>query len=171
MICHIQDKPCEVHGSSTSMKNPPREPRYANLNMIDREPKYQSETKKLLKEISTILKSRGLEQRTSEPQQTRPTSIDCGASQPPKLSRGLRSSKHLSSSTPKRIYPRWYIYIVPRHPQGGHKANDQNLQASEARLYTFSPETKTALRKFRLGTSRAKDPQAVICKQHTLWTA
>ncbi|KAH0123052.1 glia maturation factor beta, partial [Aureobasidium melanogenum] len=30
------------------------------------------------------------------------------------------------------------------------------------RLYTFSPETKTALRKFRLGTSRAKDPQAVI---------
>ncbi|THX26426.1 glia maturation factor beta [Aureobasidium pullulans] len=31
-----------------------------------------------------------------------------------------------------------------------------------ARLYTFSPETKTALRKFRLGTSRAKDPQAVI---------
>ncbi|KAI5201622.1 glia maturation factor beta [Aureobasidium subglaciale] len=32
----------------------------------------------------------------------------------------------------------------------------------EARLYTFSPETKTALRKFRLGTSRAKDPQAVI---------
>lgn len=41
------------------------------------------------------------------------------------------------------------------------------LQASEARLYTFSPETKTALRKFRLGTSRAKDPQAVICKQQT----
>ncbi|KAH0392519.1 glia maturation factor beta, partial [Aureobasidium melanogenum] len=35
-------------------------------------------------------------------------------------------------------------------------------QASESRLYTFSPETKTALRKFRLGTSRAKDPQAVI---------
>ncbi|KAH0042355.1 glia maturation factor beta, partial [Aureobasidium melanogenum] len=34
--------------------------------------------------------------------------------------------------------------------------------ASESRLYTFSPETKTALRKFRLGTSRAKDPQAVI---------
>ncbi|KZF23154.1 GMF family protein [Xylona heveae TC161] len=34
--------------------------------------------------------------------------------------------------------------------------------SSEARLYTFSPETKDALRKFRLGTSRAKDPQAVI---------
>ncbi|KAL1304514.1 hypothetical protein AAFC00_003501 [Neodothiora populina] len=34
--------------------------------------------------------------------------------------------------------------------------------ASESRLYSFSPETKTALRKFRLGTSRAKDPQAVI---------
>ncbi|KAJ4336883.1 hypothetical protein N0V87_005099 [Didymella glomerata] len=36
------------------------------------------------------------------------------------------------------------------------------LQASESRLYTFSTETKTKLRKFRLGTSRAKDPQAVI---------
>ncbi|KAI6792540.1 hypothetical protein KC363_g3310 [Hortaea werneckii] len=34
--------------------------------------------------------------------------------------------------------------------------------SSEARLYTFSPETKNALRKFRLGTSRAKDPQAII---------
>ncbi|KAH3905174.1 hypothetical protein HBI56_172430 [Parastagonospora nodorum] len=34
--------------------------------------------------------------------------------------------------------------------------------SSEARLYTFSDETKTKLRKFRLGTSRAKDPQAVI---------
>ncbi|KAI7170189.1 hypothetical protein KC343_g13246 [Hortaea werneckii] len=34
--------------------------------------------------------------------------------------------------------------------------------SSEARLYTFSPETKNALRRFRLGTSRAKDPQAVI---------
>ncbi|KAK5115628.1 hypothetical protein LTR85_009799 [Meristemomyces frigidus] len=34
--------------------------------------------------------------------------------------------------------------------------------SSESRLYTFSPETKAALRKFRLGTSRAKDPQAII---------
>ncbi|KAI4106776.1 MAG: hypothetical protein L6R37_001978 [Teloschistes peruensis] len=34
--------------------------------------------------------------------------------------------------------------------------------ASEARLYTFSPETQDKLRKFRLGTSRAKDPQAVV---------
>ncbi|KAF7156830.1 hypothetical protein CNMCM6106_001501 [Aspergillus hiratsukae] len=33
---------------------------------------------------------------------------------------------------------------------------------SESRLYSFSPETKEQLRKFRLGTSRAKDPQAVI---------
>ncbi|UPX18723.1 uncharacterized protein EKO05_0009015 [Ascochyta rabiei] len=37
-----------------------------------------------------------------------------------------------------------------------------NTMASESRLYTFSDETKTKLRKFRLGTSRAKDPQAVI---------
>jgi hypothetical protein len=37
-------------------------------------------------------------------------------------------------------------------------------QASESRLFTFSDETKNKLRKFRLGTSRAKDPQAIICK-------
>jgi hypothetical protein len=36
-------------------------------------------------------------------------------------------------------------------------------QSSESRLYTFADETKQKLRKFRLGTSRAKDPQAVIC--------
>ncbi|CAI0652479.1 unnamed protein product [Colletotrichum noveboracense] len=35
--------------------------------------------------------------------------------------------------------------------------------ASESRLYTFSQETKDHLRKFRLGTSRSNDPQAVIC--------
>ncbi|KAK7957065.1 uncharacterized protein PG986_006287 [Apiospora aurea] len=34
--------------------------------------------------------------------------------------------------------------------------------SAEARLYTFSQETKDHLRKFRLGTSRANDPQAVI---------
>ncbi|KAJ9305000.1 hypothetical protein DTO217A2_5492 [Paecilomyces variotii] len=33
---------------------------------------------------------------------------------------------------------------------------------SDSRLYSFSPETKEKLRKFRLGTSRAKDPQAII---------
>ncbi|RKF53883.1 Glia maturation factor gamma [Erysiphe neolycopersici] len=33
---------------------------------------------------------------------------------------------------------------------------------SESRLYTFSNETKEQLRKFRLGTSRASDPQAII---------
>jgi hypothetical protein len=34
--------------------------------------------------------------------------------------------------------------------------------ASESRLYTFSQETKQHLRKFRLTTSRAQGPQAVI---------
>ncbi|KAH8728578.1 hypothetical protein GQ44DRAFT_701638 [Phaeosphaeriaceae sp. PMI808] len=34
--------------------------------------------------------------------------------------------------------------------------------SSESRLYTFSDETKQKLRKFRLGTSRAKEAQAVI---------
>ncbi|KAL2058371.1 hypothetical protein ABVK25_001099 [Lepraria finkii] len=33
---------------------------------------------------------------------------------------------------------------------------------SEARLYTFSSETKEKLCKFQLGTSRSKDPQAII---------
>ncbi|KAK5998656.1 Actin-depolymerizing factor gmf1 [Cladobotryum mycophilum] len=34
--------------------------------------------------------------------------------------------------------------------------------ASESRLYQFSGETKDFLRKFRMTTSRAKDPQAVV---------
>ncbi|EGY14017.1 GMF family protein [Verticillium dahliae VdLs.17] len=34
--------------------------------------------------------------------------------------------------------------------------------ASESRLYTFSQDSKDHLRKFRLGTSRSNDPQAVI---------
>ncbi|OJJ37163.1 hypothetical protein ASPWEDRAFT_107783, partial [Aspergillus wentii DTO 134E9] len=34
--------------------------------------------------------------------------------------------------------------------------------SSESRLYSFSPETKEKLRKFRLTTSRAKDAQAII---------
>ena len=37
------------------------------------------------------------------------------------------------------------------------------IQASEQRLYTFSPETLSKMRSFRLGTSRSKDPQAQIC--------
>ncbi|RDW69436.1 Glia maturation factor beta [Coleophoma cylindrospora] len=40
--------------------------------------------------------------------------------------------------------------------------NDEQQQASESRLYTFSQESKDHLRKFRLGTSRSNDPQAVI---------
>ncbi|EME78274.1 uncharacterized protein MYCFIDRAFT_143682 [Pseudocercospora fijiensis CIRAD86] len=45
-----------------------------------------------------------------------------------------------------------------------HLSNKPTLptQSSESRLYTFSQETKDALRKFRLGTSRSKDPQAII---------
>ena len=46
--------------------------------------------------------------------------------------------------------------------------SNRNSQASESRLYTFSTETKEKLRKFRLGTSRAKDPQAVICEAESL---
>ncbi|KAI9842148.1 MAG: hypothetical protein M1837_007435 [Sclerophora amabilis] len=34
--------------------------------------------------------------------------------------------------------------------------------SSESRLYTFSSETKEQLRKFRLGTSRNQNPQAVV---------
>ena len=45
-----------------------------------------------------------------------------------------------------------------------HTLANHAQQASESRLYTFSQETKDALRKFRLSTSRAKDPQAIICE-------
>ncbi|KGQ06250.1 hypothetical protein BBAD15_g8442 [Beauveria bassiana D1-5] len=40
--------------------------------------------------------------------------------------------------------------------------DDDDDDAIELSLYTFSGETKEHLRKFRLSTSRAKDPQAVI---------
>lgn len=46
---------------------------------------------------------------------------------------------------------------------------DHLLQSSEARLYTFSQETKDHLRKFRLGTSRSNEPQAVICTYAIPW--
>lgn len=49
------------------------------------------------------------------------------------------------------------------HPISHVPAAHSTLQASEQRLYTFTPDTKAALRKFRLGTSRAKDAQAQIC--------
>ncbi|RDA95162.1 hypothetical protein CP533_1921 [Ophiocordyceps camponoti-saundersi (nom. inval.)] len=41
-------------------------------------------------------------------------------------------------------------------------ANTASCQASESRLFKFSGETKDHLRKFRLTTSRSKEPQAVI---------
>jgi hypothetical protein len=44
-----------------------------------------------------------------------------------------------------------------------HLPANKHAQASESRLYTFSGESKDHLRKFRLTTSRAKGPQAVIC--------
>jgi hypothetical protein len=43
-------------------------------------------------------------------------------------------------------------------------------QASESRLYTFSGESKDHLRKFRLTTSRATGPQAVICTPSLTWS-
>lgn len=50
-----------------------------------------------------------------------------------------------------------------RHAVQSTQVTTDLQQSSESRLYTFSPETKAALRKFRLSTSRAKDPQAIIC--------
>ncbi|KXS96319.1 hypothetical protein AC578_9375 [Pseudocercospora eumusae] len=43
-----------------------------------------------------------------------------------------------------------------------HPPLNKPPQSSESRLYTFSQDTKDQLRKFRLGTSRSKDPQARI---------
>jgi len=53
--------------------------------------------------------------------------------------------------------------IYHRHHQPHSLAVPNPTMASESRLYTFSQESKDHLRKFRLGTSRASDPQAVIC--------
>ncbi|KAF2129484.1 actin depolymerizing protein [Dothidotthia symphoricarpi CBS 119687] len=52
-----------------------------------------------------------------------------------------------------------HFTTFPEKPQ---RKSSLFSMASESRLYTFSAETQTKLRKFRLGTSRAKDPQAVI---------
>jgi len=65
-----------------------------------------------------------------------------------------KSSHHCSPSW--QVPPSSYARHI-------HRFANTSAQSSEARLYTFSDETKTKLRKFRLGTSRAKDPQAVIC--------
>ncbi|KAK0764231.1 hypothetical protein N5P37_003628 [Trichoderma harzianum] len=46
---------------------------------------------------------------------------------------------------------------IERYP-----SNSRVKQASESRLYNISGETKEHLRKFRLTTSRASKPQAVI---------
>lgn len=81
---------------------------------------------------------------------------------------GLRYVPLYSSGSPTRTG----YSLFPRH--GSHtilpeKAPGTDVwQASEARLYTFSQETKDKLRRFRLGTSRAKDPQAVICTHSAL---
>ncbi|KAF7670781.1 glia maturation factor beta [Alternaria burnsii] len=76
---------------------------------------------------------------------------------PPRASSNTRcepkSSHHCSPSW--QVPPSSYARHI-------HRFANTSAQSSEARLYTFSDETKTKLRKFRLGTSRAKDPQAVI---------
>ncbi|KJZ77910.1 hypothetical protein HIM_02547 [Hirsutella minnesotensis 3608] len=58
----------------------------------------------------------------------------------------------------------WYDSAAdPSPPLRSFLATDEEAsQASESRLFKFSGETKEHLRKFRLTTSRAKEPQAVI---------
>ena len=63
-------------------------------------------------------------------------------------------SYHLSVLTSSTISNRAPLFL--ENPQ-------TDTMASESRLYTFTQETKDHLRQFRLGTSRAKEPQAVIC--------
>lgn len=65
---------------------------------------------------------------------------------------------------------RWSV-LSPRLAQtNARKAdNPPRSQASESRLYTFSGESKDHLRKFRLTTSRATGPQAVICTLSFPW--
>lgn len=56
--------------------------------------------------------------------------------------------------------------LISRHTERRPEA-DGTFAQSESRLYTFSHETKEQLRKFRLGTSRAKTPMAKICKSES----
>lgn len=56
------------------------------------------------------------------------------------------------------------VSFLPRaHRVASASRQTANLSKTDSRLYSFSPETKEHLRKFRLTTSRAKDPQAIIC--------
>lgn len=65
-----------------------------------------------------------------------------------------------ASSDHKMVSPRYSEH----KPRACTTADESTpAQASESRLYTFSGETKEHLRKFRLTTSRAQGPQAVIC--------
>jgi hypothetical protein len=65
-----------------------------------------------------------------------------------------------ASSNHKMVSPR----CSEHDPQACITADESTpTQASESRLYTFSGETREHLRKFRLTTSRAQGPQAVIC--------
>lgn len=106
--------------------------------------------------------ARGLEQRCRKCRQQHRRQSTAGRQQLGHQSSAnpsiISSTQHLQAFLPKMVNDSAIITKAK---------TDSIAQASESRLYTFSPETKTALRKFRLGTSRAKDPQAVICKQNT----
>ncbi|KIY04036.1 uncharacterized protein Z520_00728 [Fonsecaea multimorphosa CBS 102226] len=83
----------------------------------------------------------------------------CEESSSAALSRALRKSK-----------PEWLHEAEPSDLESpdiavvGVPPSDKpdRITRSESRLYTFSQETKDQLRKFRLGTSRAKTPLAKI---------
>lgn len=81
-----------------------------------------------------------------------------------------RWNKHCISALipPKSIHSHGTFAIFPSDNiplSSGTRAEPCcSVQASESRLYAFSQETKDHLRKFRLGTSRSNDPQAVICE-------
>jgi hypothetical protein len=64
---------------------------------------------------------------------------------------------HISSFKQWHTHTDGLFLLVDDFPADTHSQ-------SESRLYSFSQETKDQLRKFRLGTSRAKTPLAKICK-------
>ncbi|KAI1470329.1 uncharacterized protein F4812DRAFT_456335 [Daldinia caldariorum] len=63
---------------------------------------------------------------------------------------------------PQPAWPAPYGANYPPNNNNFPQAGPGHVPSSEARLYTFSQETKDHLRKFRLTTSRASGPQAVI---------
>lgn len=81
----------------------------------------------------------------------------------PHLTSSLCSAYNPSLYPARISRPQTKTWYFPASQTASAANGSSPTKASESRLYSFTPETREKLRKFRLGTSRASTPQAVIC--------